>query len=211
MELYTPLNTFTPSDALCITITHTQPCIRPWVDFYVHVNVGRRSSRWQLNSRDAPPPSWGPLFVRADRRRSDRGEMSGNPRSVLRFLGAVKRFVQIIQIWRSFPCSALQRGLCVSVWITSPSIFLIKADVVFSLGPWCHQKLHATVLNFSVVTNQGKRGPNQLLWKRQETGVEKIEMGVERGEWDEMSWKEGWPPFKRGWVIEVLGQHERLR
>ena len=55
LELYTLLNTFTLSDALCITITHTQPCIRPWVDFYVHVNVGRSGSRWQLNSWDGPP------------------------------------------------------------------------------------------------------------------------------------------------------------
>lgn len=46
------LNVSALSDALCIRITHTQPCIRP---FYVHMNAGRGNSRWQLNSRGAPP------------------------------------------------------------------------------------------------------------------------------------------------------------
>ena len=135
------------------------------------------------------PPCWGPPFVWADRRRSDWGETSGNPPSTLRFLGTVKRFVQAIQIWRSFPCSALQRGICQSVWIMSPSIFLIcahttdtpKTDVVF--GSAMPPKLHATGLNFSLVTNQGKRGSIQLLWKRQETGKQKKK---EKWGWNEL-------------------------
>lgn len=42
------------------------------------------------------------------------------------------------------------------------------------------------------------------------TGVgEKIRVGgAERGESYEMSWGDGWPQFKRGWVIEVWGRHE---
>lgn len=136
------------------------------------------------------PPCWGPPFVWADRRRSDWGETSGNPQSPLRFLGAVKRFVQAIQIWWSFPCSALQRGFCQSVWIMSPSIFLICArttdarKAVFALGPWCQQKVLTAVLNSSLVTNQGERGSVQLLWKRQETG--KQEEKKEKWGWNEL-------------------------
>lgn len=79
-----PLNVSTLSDALCIRITHTQPCIRP---FYVHVNTGRSNSRWQLNSRGAPPEPR-PAFCacwqteirpgRAEWEPSERAQVSGH-------------------------------------------------------------------------------------------------------------------------------------
>lgn len=169
LELYTPLNAFTLSDALCITITHTQPCIRPWVDFYVHVNVGRSGSRWQLNSRDGLPPlplrptvcvSWQTEI----RLRRDEWE----PSKYAQVSGRCEKICPGHSGLTKFPMFCTAAGFCcVCVLIMNPSIFLIcahttdtcKADVVFSLGPWCHQKLHATVLNFSLVTYPGKRGP----------------------------------------------------
>lgn len=113
----TLLNALTLSDALCNKITHTQPCIRL---FYVHVNVGRSGSWWQPNSWGAPPTLLKPMFVCAIRQRSGRGETNGNPLNKLRFLGTVKRFVQSIQIWWSFPCSSPQLSFCGHVWIMSP-------------------------------------------------------------------------------------------
>lgn len=62
------------------------------------------------------PPLLRPTFGGVDRRRSDRGERSGNPRSALRFLGAVKRFVQSIQSWPSFPCFTLKLVFGVDVF-----------------------------------------------------------------------------------------------
>ena len=138
MALYTPLNVCALSDALCIKITPTQPCIR---FFQAHVNAGCGSRRWQLNSRGAPPPLR-PAFVWADRQISDRGETSGNPLSTLRFLGPVKRFVQSIQTWRSFPCSPRQLGF-LSTCLDNELLYLShrwaytghKADVLIRCGP----------------------------------------------------------------------------
>lgn len=166
LQLYTPLNTFTLSDALCITITHTQPRMRPWVDFYVHVNVGCSGSRWQPNSRAGPPHCWGPPFVQADKQRSDWGKMSGNPPRTLRFLGNMKRFVQGIQLWQSFPCSALQR-VFVEV-MDKETLYLFHLckhnGYQTSLGPFNGTKTTSRVLN-------APHNPGEEQRKRQETGV----------------------------------------
>lgn len=174
LELYTPLNSLTLSDALCITITYTQPCIRPWVDFYVHVNVGHSSNRWQLNSRDGPPllrPTVCVSWQTEIRLRKDEWE----PSEYAQVSGRCEKICPGHSDLMKFPMFCTAVGFCWSVCIMSLSIFLIcahttdtrKIYVVLSLGPWCHQKVHATVWNFSLVTNQGKRGSKQLLWKKE--------------------------------------------
>lgn len=60
-ETCTPRNASTPSDALCIKITHAQPCILSPFMFMWMQDPG--SSRWQLNSRGAPPLCWGPCLA----------------------------------------------------------------------------------------------------------------------------------------------------
>lgn len=122
-----------------------------------------------------PPPLLRPTFVWADRQGSDRGETSGNPLNALRFLGAVKRFVQSIQIWQSFPCSTLQLGFLWTCLDNEPlylshlvsfsrlTLCLVWVlDSTKSYAPQC-----CTFLSLQI---RGTGGHKQLLWKRQETG-----------------------------------------
>lgn len=133
------------------------PASHQYSDFCAHANVSRCSSRWKLNSRARPAPCWGPPFVWPDRRGSDWREMSGNPPSTLRFLGAVKRFVPSIQIWWSFPCSALQQ-LFVGLSFSSMSTQELRARLTLCsvCFPWFRHKLGAPVWRFSLVTNHRK-------------------------------------------------------
>lgn len=101
----------------------TQPCIRPWVDCSVHVNVVHSSSRWQLNSWAGPPSCWGPPFVWADRRRSEERRM-GTLQVCSGFWALWKDLSRPFRSDGSFPCFFF---FCISVWIISPSIFLICA------------------------------------------------------------------------------------
>lgn len=193
------MNAFTLSDALCITITHTQPCIRPWVDFYVHVNVGHSSRRWQLNSRDGPPTAEAHCLC----------ELTDRDQTAERRVGTLRTRSGFWALWkdlsRPFRSDGVSHVLCCSgffVWIMTSSIFLIyahttdtsKAEVVFGLVPWCLWKVHATVLNFSLLTNKGKRGLKQLLWKKQETGEQ-----VWKKNWSgDRERRVGWNELERG-------------
>ena len=115
-----------------------------------------------------------------------------------------------------FPMFCTAVGFCLSVWIKRRSIFFICANTTDSRHRHCvcFGAFNATNYNgmphvepFSRHNPGGWGVPNNYLGKgrKQVSGC----AGVERG--DEMSWKEGWPRFKRSWVIEVFGQHEQQR
>lgn len=170
-----------------------------------------RSSWWKLNSRATPAPCWGPPFVWPDRWRSDWREMSGNPPSTLRFLGAVKRFVPSIQIRWSFPCSAPHR-LFVRLSFSSPraqerySVRLTSGVQFGFLGahhkPWCPPGLEVAL---SSQIRRKTTVPANYFGKRLETGKQvrgKTHKGGGMEEGSGMKWvgKRGWPQFKRHWV-----------
>lgn len=119
---HSPLNVSALSDALCIRITHTQPCIRP---FYVHVNAGSGNSRWQLNSQGAPPSAEARVSAcwqteirpgRAEWEPSERAQVSGHYEKICLHHSDLIEFPMLYT--------------AASVQITIRSIFLICAHTV---------------------------------------------------------------------------------
>lgn len=174
----------TLTDALCITITHTQACIRLRVDFYVLVYAGRSSSRWQLNSWAGPPPRPAEAqclctLTDGDQTEERRvGTLRVRSGFLVRWKGLSRPF------WCDGVSHVLRRSRFLSrwIWIMSAPIFPICTHTHnwYTRGRCCvwfrfllPSKLHATVLNLSLVTNQGVGGggsglSEQLLCKRQE-------------------------------------------
>lgn len=110
-----------------------------WVYFYVHVNVGHGP----LSSApdDSLIPRSGPLlrwpFVWDDRRRSDQGEMSGNPASPLRFRAPWK------DLSRPFTSDGVSHVLLGSTFYWSVSI--MSPHFSLSLRGHTHMRSHTHV------------------------------------------------------------------
>lgn len=133
-----PLNAFTLSDVLCITITHTQPCIRPWVDFYVDVNVGRSRSRWQLNSWAGPPLlRLAVCVIWQTEIRLWRDEWKPSEYAQVSWHG--EKICPVHSDLMEFPIFCTAAGFCRGIFvICAHTRDTCEADAVFSLGTLCH-------------------------------------------------------------------------
>lgn len=126
---------FTLSDTLCITMTYTQPCIRPcrpdvsWLlcPCECRPRPALFSTWWQLNSQ-AGPPAEEAVCVGWQTEIRPRGD-EWEPCKPAQVSCTVKRFVQAIHLWWSFPCSAGKQFLLKCFHSESPFL---------SISAWAH-------------------------------------------------------------------------